>query len=273
MNTKLWKQIKKEKQKEIRQLKKRFSLEAIRTASFSVGTDFVSARMSLQDEEQLPVMIPLQGRFPEIDTELSNYRPFQVARYFKDWPVATFLVAGDAPFLGGEPSHINLVKSATNAGVILHDFILDEVQIYQAKAIGADGLLLDTEWQLPEQLSRFVEVTYEVGLEPFVRLHSPELLPGIEPGWLGGIIFSGEPEKLFSPKGVEFSNKLNEENVPILYQGIPGDSHQQLQFRKAGVNGFLIPEDWMLQKDPFNWIVRQMERIWGGTNKHPGVNY
>ncbi len=268
MDSKLWKKIVREKQKEVRALKKRFTLEAIRTASFSVGTEFVSAQMSLLDAEYLPVILPLQGRILELDTELSNYRPFRAARSFREWPVAAFLVAGDATFLGGDPAHVNLVKNATGASVILHDFVVDEVQIYQAKAIGADGLLLDANWQEREQLKRFTEVTYEVGLEPFIRIHSPHLPNGIEPGWIGGVILSPEltVQEIVSGK-LQPLYHLVDENVPILYQTIPETGESLLALQQTGVQGFLIPENWVLENDPFEKLIRQFELLWPERRK------
>lgn len=76
-------------------------------------------------------------------------------------------------FFGGTGQDIAKVKSAVNIPVLRKDFIIDEQQIAESHALGADAILLIAA-VLKERLPVFVDLALEYGLEPLVEVHNAE---------------------------------------------------------------------------------------------------
>lgn len=263
MDKKIKKAIWRAKQKSNKKLTSGFDLGFIRNASFAVGTEFSSARMSLQEPSVFPVVVPLQGRLMENGTEIENYRPFRMARTLIRMGVSVLLVAGDTKFLGGDASHINLVKAGSDVSVILNDFIIDEVQIYHAKSIGADGLILDSELIEASKLPELTEITYEVGLEAFIRLRQLSDLDGIDVETLGGIIV--DESMLQTAEGADFFRRFREDHpqkIPVLLNLLPGSSQELAAWREKGIDFFLLPESWVLGEKPFERLGAALHSLW-----------
>jgi indole-3-glycerol phosphate synthase len=76
-------------------------------------------------------------------------------------------------FFGGTGQDIARVKSAVSIPVLRKDFIIDEQQIAESRALGADAVLLIAA-VLKERLPGFVDLALEYGLEPLVEVHNAE---------------------------------------------------------------------------------------------------
>jgi len=76
-------------------------------------------------------------------------------------------------FFGGTLQDITRVKSAVDVPVLRKDFIIDERQIAETRALGADAILLIAA-VLGERLPAFVDASIEACLEPLVEVHNPD---------------------------------------------------------------------------------------------------
>src|SRR5512137_2067577 len=76
-------------------------------------------------------------------------------------------------YFGGTVQDIPRVKSAVSIPVLRKDFIIDEQQIAETRALGADAVLLIAA-VLRERLALFVDLAQEYGLEPLVEVHNAE---------------------------------------------------------------------------------------------------
>ena len=76
-------------------------------------------------------------------------------------------------FFGGSGQDIAKVKSTVSIPVLRKDFIIDEQQIAETRALGADAVLLIAA-VLKERLPLFVDLAKEYGLEPLVEVHNAE---------------------------------------------------------------------------------------------------
>jgi indole-3-glycerol phosphate synthase len=76
-------------------------------------------------------------------------------------------------FFGGAAQDIGRVKSAVNLPVLRKDFIIDERQIAESRALGADAVLLIAA-VLKNRLTGFIDIALETGLEPLVEVHTAQ---------------------------------------------------------------------------------------------------
>lgn len=75
-------------------------------------------------------------------------------------------------FFHGDSAYIKQVTEAVSLPVLQKDFVIDEQQIYEAKALGADALLLIARILTTQKLSKFVEHCLALDIEPVVEIHS-----------------------------------------------------------------------------------------------------
>src|SRR6266700_1535424 len=77
-------------------------------------------------------------------------------------------------YFKGDISFISKVKENVSLPVLQKDFIIDPVQIYEAKEAGADALLLISRLVTERQLQKFVSLCFSLGIEPVVEINNEE---------------------------------------------------------------------------------------------------
>ncbi|GEM_PF-4775167 len=189
----LYKKILKAKKKEVKDLRREFNEEILKAAAFSVGGEFRSIEITVQQSPHIPVFVELKSLlFPE-NHQLDGFQPLRIANsLIRSGLESGVIVATDRTFLGGDPSWLNLIKQHTELPVIQRDFFIDPVQIYQAKAIGADAVIINSVWNDLSILHSLVDAANTMGLEVLLEPEKPELPAGIDPETLTGVLLSQE---------------------------------------------------------------------------------
>ncbi|MDO8586568.1 MAG: indole-3-glycerol phosphate synthase TrpC [Armatimonadota bacterium] len=105
-----------------------------------------------------------------------DFRPVEIARAFEANGASAISVLTDQKFFQGALSYLTDVKSAVGLPILRKDFIIDEYQIYQSRAAGADAILLIAAI-LPEGVLRsFLDTAGGLGLSCLVEVHDePEM--------------------------------------------------------------------------------------------------
>lgn len=111
---------------------------------------------------------PVKGR-------LSNLAVEELAKIYNESGAAAISVLTDRHF-EGNLSHLQAVKAISKLPVLRKDFIVDEYQLYQAQAAGADAILLITAILSDDQLKRYLAVAGELGLDCLTEVHNREEL-------------------------------------------------------------------------------------------------
>ncbi|AKP72315.1 Indole-3-glycerol phosphate synthase [Piscirickettsia salmonis] len=100
--------------------------------------------------------------------------PIALAHQYAQGGVQAISVLTEKKYFNGLLEDLKQVSGSladTNIAVLRKDFIIDELQIYQAAAFGASAVLLITS-MVKDQLAHLIKVALEVGLQPFVETHS-----------------------------------------------------------------------------------------------------
>ena len=99
----------------------------------------------------------------------------ELARIFSENGAAALSVHTSAPFLG-KLADIATVRQVSSLPILRKDFIIDEYQIYEARAAGADAILLIAAILTNDQLNQYLAIARDLGLDALVEVHSrPEL--------------------------------------------------------------------------------------------------
>ncbi|RMG65980.1 MAG: hypothetical protein D6715_07720 [Calditrichaeota bacterium] len=252
--------ILKRKQKEARSIRRQFDRRLIQAAAFSVGGDFRSLEVALQQSATFPVLVEIKGQlFPE-NVALENVQPFRLVRDLMALGMETaVLVATDRDFLGGDPSWINLVKLHSELPVVQLDFIVDPVQAYQSKAIGADAVVLQADLLPEDQRKEVLESLLTMGLEVLVQAASPAQLSGwpLEP--LTGLVVGLEE---VSPAALDpwlhYAEQQSSQFPPVmLVRAFPRSAEQLQLLMREPVSG-LILDDRLWKSEDFREVYREV---------------
>lgn len=103
--------------------------------------------------------------------------PVNVARAYADGGAAAISVLTEGPHFGGSLADLEGVARATGLPVLRKDFILDPLQLYEARAAGAAAALLIVRALTAERLAALAALARELGLATLVEVHAADELP------------------------------------------------------------------------------------------------
>ncbi len=110
---------------------------------------------------------PSQGLFRS--GVIESCRLSDIARAYESAGASAISVITEKKYFAGCPSHLRSVKEAVGVPVLRKDFIVDEYQIYESRAMGADAVLLITSLLASAELKRFLGLLEELGMTAVVE--------------------------------------------------------------------------------------------------------
>ncbi len=157
----------------------------------------------------------------------------------------------DQPYFGGSPQDIMDARDKIQCPILRKDFIIDEYQIIEARAMGADVILLISEALTEMQIDYLSSFAKSLHLDVLLEMHSADQLEKVSPHVdLVGV--NNRNLKTFEVS-IETSLQLAElipaEFVKISESGISNPQNIRT-LRQAGYQGFLIGENFMKTPDP-----------------------
>ncbi|HTL86761.1 MAG TPA: indole-3-glycerol phosphate synthase TrpC [Acidimicrobiia bacterium] len=120
----------------------------------------------------LAVIGELKRRSPSKGDLAPDLDPGPVAKAYEAGGAGALSVLTDGPFFGGAVSDLQVAREATTLPVLRKDFTIDEIQIYEARAIGADAILLICA-AIPDDalLADLQALAWELGMAVLVETH------------------------------------------------------------------------------------------------------
>lgn len=100
----------------------------------------------------------------------------ELARAYERAGAAAISVLTDSAHFGGSLADLREARKSTGLPLLRKDFIIDEYQLFEARAYGADAVLLIAGLLGSEELARFLSVAREIGLDALVEVHNEEEL-------------------------------------------------------------------------------------------------
>ena len=170
----------------------------------------------------------------------------------------------DEKYFGGSLKDIRSARPHVQLPILRKDFIIDEYQLYQARIVGADAILLIAAALKKEQCKALALKAHELELEVLLEIHNEQELEyidenidmvGVNNRNLGS--FHTEVENSF-----RLAEKLPEEMLRISESGISSPETVK-QLRAAGFRGFLIGENFMKTPAPgeaLKEFITQLEK-------------
>ncbi len=178
-------------------------------------------------------------------------KPEEIPLAYEQNGAAALSILTDEKYFGGSLDFVRKARPLVNLPILRKDFIIDEYQLFQARHVGADAVLLIAADLKKEEVRSLTVMAHELALEVLLELHSEHELDyadlpvdaiGVNNRNLG--TFVTDVQNSFRMAG-----RLPEDRVLVSESGIAGPDVIRL-LREAGYRGFLIGESFMKTDDP-----------------------
>jgi indole-3-glycerol phosphate synthase len=181
----------------------------------------------------------------------ADFDPVAIAHEYQRHGAACVSVLTDEPYFQGSLENLRLVRAAIGLPVLRKDFILETYQLLEARAAGADAVLLIAECLDDCNLRKLFNEAVELGLTPLVELYEPENLSRVLEA---GATLVGVNNRDLRSFQVDLAHTLRmREKIPsdCLLVGESGIHTRAdvLRLEAAGVDAILVGEALIRQPD------------------------
>jgi indole-3-glycerol phosphate synthase len=218
-----------------------------------VGTPRCGVRSAQRADATLNIIAEFKRRSPSAGTIRSDLSATDVATRYERGGACAISVLTDEEYFGGSILDFGAIRARTALPLLRKDFIIDEIQIYEAAVVGADAVLLITAALEDAVLAKLRAIAEdELGLDAVVEVHTSEELRRAMGAGARIIGVNNRDLRTFRTS-LETSERLIAEaprdRIMISESGLKGaDDLRHLQ--TLGFRGFLIGEALMRAPDP-----------------------
>ncbi len=213
---------------------------------------FLNTLKSRIDSGSAAVIAEIKKASPSKGVIREDFRPAEIAVSYEAGGASCLSVLTDIDFFQGSDEYLQQARSATSLPVLRKDFTVEPYQVYEARVIGADCILLIAACLEDTLLQQLNELAGELGMDVLLEVHdADELQRALQLGApLIGI--NNRDLRTFEvtlETTLQLLDRIPKSTTLITESGILTQTDVQLM-RSRGVNGFLVGEAFMRAEDP-----------------------
>lgn len=229
-----------------------------RAAEQPKARNFFRAVVNELQRGQTRVIAELKRKSPSAGIIREDFDPVTIARQYADAGAAAISCLTDEEGFGGHLGYIQLIREAVPLPVLRKDFIVDEYQIWESRAAGADAILLIAEVLREAEILDMMILAQSLGMTSLVEVHDVERLLRIRH-------HIGFPHASYSLLGINnrdlatmktdithalrLAELVENRNVLVAESGITSAA-DLARLRRHGINIVLVGEHLLRQPDP-----------------------
>ena len=188
----------------------------------------------------------------------ADFRPADIAQSYENGGAACLSVLTDVQFFQGSPEYLKQARAACELPVIRKDFIVDLYQVYEARAMGADAILLIVAALDHGLMADLEACAQELGMDVLVEVHDGDELDAalkLKTGLLGINNRNLRTFDVTLDTTIGLLPRIPAERLVVTESGIlaPADVKRM---RDANVHAFLVGEAFMRAPDPGSELRR-----------------
>jgi len=228
-------------------------------ARASPPRDFAAALKSRLAAGRPAVIAEIKRASPSRGVLRERFAPDEIARSYEAGGAACLSVLTDRQFFQGGPEHLEAARGACALPVLRKDFVFDRYQVHEARAMGADCILLIAACLALEDMKRLEADAQALGMATLVEVHDAaelEAALGLRTPLLG---INNRDLRSFETRletTLGLLARVPSDRLVVTESGIlsPADV---ARMRAAGVHAFLVGEAFMRAEDP-GFALRSM---------------
>ena len=201
---------------------------------------------------QSAVIAEIKKASPSKGVIREDFDPAAIAQSYERGGAACLSVLTDVDFFQGADKHLKMARDACGLPVIRKDFIIDEYQIYEARAMGADCILLILSELTPEQIIQLHAVALSLGLDVLIEVHDEQELDvalTLENPMIGINNRNLHTFEVSLDNTYKLLKKIPNGKIVITESGIHS-SEDVVAMHKHNVHAFLVGEAFMRSDEP-----------------------
>ena len=254
------------KHQEVAAGKREVSLEEMALAARAQppARDFTAALRRRMTARQPAVIAEIKRASPSKGLLRENFEPATIARTYAQHGAACLSVLTDKQYFQGSNGDLACARQACELPVLRKDFVIDPYQIYEARALGADCILLIVAALDGRALREFEAIAHELGMSVLIESHNAsELEQALQ---LSSPLIGINNRNLRSfetslDTTLQLLPQVGDERLVITESGIHTRADVQ-RMMDAGVYGFLVGEAFMRADDPGAALAGLFDNIW-----------
>lgn len=240
------------KKKEVAKIKAEISVKKlVESPSFDRKT--FSLKKSLLEVGSTGIIAEFKRQSPSKGIINDKATIAEVTNGYLDANVAAQSILTDISFFGGTMADLMEARVINQQKPILRkDFIVDGFQIVEAKAIGADVILLIASCLTAAELKNYANLAKDLGLEVLYEVHTQEELDKINDLDNKIIGINNRNLKTFEvdlEHSMKLANQIPDSSIKVSESGI-SDPRIITRLKEYGFQGFLIGENFMKEENP-----------------------
>ena len=180
-----------------------------------------------------------------------DFDPVRIAQTYEKSGASCISVLTEEKFFQGRLEYLAAVRKAAGLPLLRKDFIIDEYQVYEARAAGADAILLIAACLEKNQMAEYLGIAGQLGLDALVESHTYREL---DKALLAGATLVGINNRDLSTFTVSLDTTLDllkdipDDRIVVSESGIK-TRDDVVKLEKAGVDAVLVGEGLMREKD------------------------
>jgi len=219
---------------------------------------FVSALFAKVEMNRPAVIAEIKKASPSKGLIRENFDPPAIARQYEQAGAACLSVLTDQKFFQGHDDYLVTARNACSLPVLRKDFVVDRYQLFEARALGADCILLIVSALDIMQLTVLHDTARNIGLDVLIEVHDGNELAAalsLHPTLIG---INNRNLKTFETNLDTTTGLLSQipDDVLVVTESGIHTRDDVERMRASGVNAFLVGEAFMRVADPGEGLKR-----------------
>ena len=201
---------------------------------------------------QPAVIAEIKKASPSKGVIRENFDPAAIAKSYQQGGAACLSVLTDVDFFQGADAYLQLARAVTELPVIRKDFIIDDYQVYEARAMGADCILLIVSALSEQQLIQLHNLAADLGMDVLIEVHDAEELDvalKLNNRMIGINNRNLHSFEVSLDNTYQLLDKIPVGKIVITESGI-NSAEDVAAMRARNVNSFLVGEAFMRSEQP-----------------------
>lgn len=223
-----------------------------RAARCAPPRDFVGAMQARLKAGGPAVIAEIKKASPSKGILRTKFHPAEIARSYAAAGAACLSVLTDATYFQGDHAHLGEARSACSMPVLRKDFIVDEYQVYEARAMGADCILLIVAALGGDRMAELESRAHELGMAVLVEVHDGNELQAAQCLKTPLVGINNRNLRTFETRLETTLGLLAEvpaDRIVVTESGIASNADVK-RMRREGVHAFLVGEAFMRAENP-----------------------
>ncbi len=242
------------KHEEIAERSKKISIDDLKKQIISAPevrgfVDAIKARIS---QGQSAIIAEIKKASPSKGLLRENFKPAEIAVSYETGGATCLSVLTDADFFQGSEEYLKQARAACQLPVIRKDFIIDSYQVYEARAMGADSILLIVSALNDVQMQELNDLAHQLGMDVLVEIHNQDELQRALRLNIPLLGINNRNLRTFETSlntTLDLLDQIPDDRIVVTESGIRTAQNVKLM-RDHNVNAFLVGEAFMRTENP-----------------------